>query len=325
MRLFVLLSSFLILLSVSACFGTQKPAPVYRYKIGQGAGTTGAHTVMAGETLWLISKRYNIETRDIAVANNLAPPFTLAAGQRLRLPPPMRYKVRAGDGLNVVSRLFGVSSSEIARMNNLQPPYALKAGTMLRLPSITEKTRPAVFAPAEKMPVITQEPVVAEVLSSPAAPPLPPAEREKKPAAAKPEPVSPAAANVPRRAGSKFLRPVAGKIISSYGPKVDGLYNDGINIAAPLHAPVKAAENGVVVYAGDELKGFGNLVLIRHADRWVTAYGHMGRVLVGRGDIVKRGQTIGTVGSTGSVDSPQLHFETRRGTDALNPAMYMES
>ncbi|HRC27652.1 MAG TPA: M23 family metallopeptidase, partial [Alphaproteobacteria bacterium] len=123
----------------------------------------------------------------------------------------------------------------------------------------------------------------------------------------------------PPRAGGAFSWPVRGRLLSAYGPKKGGLHNDGINIAAARGTPVKAAENGVVVYAGSGLQGYGNLVLIRHRDRWVTAYGHMDKVHVRKGDVLRRGQTIGTTGSTGSVDSPQLHFEIRRGTKAINP------
>ena len=118
---------------------------------------------------------------------------------------------------------------------------------------------------------------------------------------------------------------MAGRTISGYGPKKDGLHNDGINIAAARGTPVKAAENGVVVYVGNELKGSGNLILVRHADRYMSAYAHLDRFLIKRGQTVQRGQTIGTVGSTGAVSSPQLHFELRRGTKAINPQGYIGS
>ena len=129
----------------------------------------------------------------------------------------------------------------------------------------------------------------------------------------------------PRRASAdgKFAWPVDGPIVSSYGPKKDGRHNDGINIRARRGAPIRAAENGVVVYADNQLEGFGNLVLVRHSDRWMTAYAHIDKTLVKRGQEIRRGQTLGTVGSSGGVDSPQLHFEIRRGTEALNPALYM--
>jgi murein DD-endopeptidase MepM/ murein hydrolase activator NlpD len=117
----------------------------------------------------------------------------------------------------------------------------------------------------------------------------------------------------------KFLWPVNGKIVSPFGAKDGGLHNDGINIAAPLGTPVRAADNGVVVYAGNELKGFGNLLLVRHADGWVSAYAHCDALLVKRGDNVKRGQVIGRVGQSGNVTAPQLHFELRKGAEAVDP------
>jgi murein DD-endopeptidase MepM/ murein hydrolase activator NlpD len=128
-----------------------------------------------------------------------------------------------------------------------------------------------------------------------------------------------ALANPPARAGSSFLWPVQGPLLSSYGAKSGGEHNDGINIAAPRGTAVRAAENGVVAYAGEELKGFGRLLLVKHADGWVTAYAHNEDLLVAAGDRVTRGQTIARVGSSGHVDRPQLHFEVRRGTRAVNP------
>ena len=121
------------------------------------------------------------------------------------------------------------------------------------------------------------------------------------------------------RGSGKFLWPVSGKIVSPFGPKEGGLHNDGINVAAPLGTPVRAAENGVVVYAGNELRGFGNLLLVRHADGWVSAYAHCDALLVKRGDAVRRGQDIARVGQTGSVGAPQLHFELRKSGQAVDP------
>ena len=116
-----------------------------------------------------------------------------------------------------------------------------------------------------------------------------------------------------------------GAILSDFGPKPGGLHNDGINISATRGASVVAADNGVVAYAGNELRGFGNLLLIRHADGWMTAYAHLDDMLVERGAKVTRGQKIGTVGSTGNVSSPQLHFEVRRGNRAIDPRDHLGS
>ena len=112
-------------------------------------------------------------------------------------------------------------------------------------------------------------------------------------------------------------------MISDYGAKPGGLQNDGINISAPRGSAIRAAEAGSVVYAGNELRGFGKLLLIRHKDGWITAYAHADELMVKRGDEVMRGQTIARVGSTGGVSTPQLHFEIRRGSRPLNPRDYL--
>jgi murein DD-endopeptidase MepM/ murein hydrolase activator NlpD len=120
-----------------------------------------------------------------------------------------------------------------------------------------------------------------------------------------------------------FRWPVRGRVIQAFGPKPNGLQNDGINLAVPEGTPVKAAEDGVVAYAGNELKGYGNLVLVRHANGFVTAYAHAADILVKRGDTVKRGQVIAHSGQTGNVTSPQLHFEIRKGATPVDPAQYL--
>jgi murein DD-endopeptidase MepM/ murein hydrolase activator NlpD len=126
------------------------------------------------------------------------------------------------------------------------------------------------------------------------------------------------------RSSSKFSWPVRGTILSHYGAKTGGLYNDGINISAALNTAVVAAENGVVAYAGNEVRGMGNLIIIQHADGWMTVYAHMNSMAVRRGARVSVGQKIGTVGKTGKVTSPQLHFEIRKGTKAYNPINYLK-
>jgi murein DD-endopeptidase MepM/ murein hydrolase activator NlpD len=127
----------------------------------------------------------------------------------------------------------------------------------------------------------------------------------------------------PPRTNRSFLWPVHGRIIGHFGPGPNGGENDGIDIAAPEGTPVIAAESGIVAYAGNELRGYGNLVLLKHADGWMTAYGHNSKILVKRGDRVLRGQTIAHVGATGAVSEPQLHFELRKGTRALDPLNYL--
>ncbi|NCC21313.1 MAG: M23 family metallopeptidase [Alphaproteobacteria bacterium] len=299
-----------MLLLGAACSGEERAlAPLTLYGAGSGAGSAGMHTVSGGETLYRISERYNLPMRDIIAINDLSPPYMLDVGQRLKLPPPREYTVRAGDTLYGISRLFSAGMNDVARLNDLRAPYTLKTGQTLRLPSPSDEESVA----TRVTPVRTASPSATT--------PVPPGKPAVSSGSSPRTPVTEAA---PKRASSRFLMPVSGPVISTYGPKKDGLHNDGINIRAPKGTPVRAAENGVVVYAGRELEGYGNLVLVRHADRWMTAYAHLDKVMAARGARVERGATLGTVGSSGSVDEPQLHFEIRRGTEALNPKRYLE-
>ena len=142
--------------------------------------------------------------------------------------------------------------------------------------------------------------------------------------AALPPAPQPAAGEAGDVAATKFVWPVQGRLISGFGPAGEGLHNDGINIAAPQGTQVRAAGNGTVVYGGNELKGFGNLLLIKHDNGLTTAYAHADKLLVAKGDAVRQGQVVGTVGKTGNVNAPQLHFEVRRGTQAVDPQPFLQ-
>ena len=120
-----------------------------------------------------------------------------------------------------------------------------------------------------------------------------------------------------------FRWPVKGRIIAGFGPRPNGAQNDGINLAVPEGTPIKAADDGVVAYAGNELKGYGNLILIRHANGFVSAYANASELMVKRGDTIKRGQVIAHAGQTGNVTSPQLHFEIRKGSTPVDPTKYL--
>lgn len=333
-------------LLLSGCWtptGTQKPVEVINYGVSGGAGSAGIHTVLGGDTVYSVSQRYNLPLREIIALNNLSAPYHMPAGYRLKLPPPNEYKVHVGDTLNNISKLFGVSVSETARLNNLSDPYIIRQGQVLRLPSAQPKLDEEFAANPPPPSSLTSEELEAtqapvkvgavesEVLAPPGEasaqagqfPPQPNAKtataEPQKTVVTKPSP----AQKIPPRGSGKFMRPIDGKVISGYGPKEGGLHNDGINIKAARGTAVRAAENGVVAYAGSELQGYGNLILVRHADRWMTAYAHLDKMLAKKGDVVKVGQSIGTVGATGQVDSPQLHFEIRRGTQAVNPDPYL--
>lgn len=309
---------------LTGCLGSSsRPAPVSVYGLQQGAKSSGMHTVQPGDTIHSIAQRYNVRSDDIVILNKLRSPDNLEIGQRIKMPAPKTYKLREGDTLYFLSYMFDVDVEETAALNNISDPMHLKPGRVLKLPSLAAEP-PEIVAQTKFVQAHEPEFVDREELGEVKPGRKPEQEQEEqKVTSVSSKPKSKIHVKTPKRASSKFLQPVDGKIISGYGPTADGLHNDGINIAAARGTPVKVAENGVVVYAGNGLKGSGNLVLVRHDDRWMTAYAHLDQIDVKNGATIMRGSKIGTVGSTGAVNKPQLHFEVRRGTEALNPKPYI--
>ena len=301
----------------------------------QGAGFRV--TVGQGDTLATLSQRYAVPVEAIVSANNL-PDQRLDAGQELFIPTgaakpapqaapstPVAvapgentYKVEPGDTLNSISQKLGVSQKALVDRNNVRP-HQLQIGQMLvipiadgavaqdsgpvKSPSVrTVKTTtipaPGASAPEASAEVTGEQSQLARVDQLPS-----------------PDPMS----------GNSFRWPVKGRIISGFGTRPDGSHNDGINVSVPQGTSVMAAENGVVAYSGNELKGYGNLVLVRHANNWVSAYAHNDELLVKRGDKVRRGQVIAKAGASGSVSQPQVHFELRKGSRPVDPSKYMSS
>jgi murein DD-endopeptidase MepM/ murein hydrolase activator NlpD len=311
------------------------PAPAAAAPSGPPAAAIapadGGVEVQAGDTIFALSRRYNLPVRALIDENRLQPPYVLVVGQRLVLPGGRHHLVQDGETLYGISRLYGVDSFALARANDLRPPFAVVPGQRLLIPAAAETTVAAAPTREAAKPDVAAKPEAAAEVPRPE-----PAPRRRDSEAAS-APSSPADAKAggervaqraavpqpPPRSGRSFAWPLRGRVLSGYGPKPGGLHNDGINIAARDGETVRAAEDGVVVYAGNELRGFGNLLLIRHADNWVTAYAHNERLLVRRGDTVRRGQAIARAGRSGSVDRPQLHFEIRRGTQAVDPLPHL--
>jgi murein DD-endopeptidase MepM/ murein hydrolase activator NlpD len=308
--------------------------PTWNSRVPVGRGTEGplqvqrpaTVTVYAGDTVYSIARRYSLSVREVIEANNLQPPYQLIPGAVLRLPGGSSdYVVQKGDSLSVLARRFKVDFNTLAATNNKKAPYVLRVGERLTLPGV--KAAPAASALGGTGPLVVTSPnagpqgarsAPADGTASSPSPPVSQPQRGNT-AVATVSPPPP-----PSRAGGSFLWPVKGEVLAEFGPLAGkGQHNDGINIAAPKGTPVRAAENGTVAYVGNELKGFGNLLLIKHADGWITAYAHNDHLMVKRGDQVRRGQTIATVGSSGSVTTPQLHFELRKGTEAVNPSEYL--
>ena len=256
------------------------------------AGQTA--TVRRGESLYDFAKRYDVPIRRLIEANGLSPPYRLRTGQRLHVPAARFHTVVSGDTVYGISRRYAVDMYSLVRANRLGKPYTIKVGQRLRLPADASSVRggrgrakaaaPATGAPARR-------------------------------------PESEGARGRP--GGQGFAWPVEGRVVSSFGPKPGGLHNDGINIAVAAGIEVRAAGDGVVAYAGNELRGFGYLLLIRHDGGWMTAYAHNDALLVRRGQQVRCGEPVARAGSTGSVSTPQLHFEIRKGVRVVNPLRHL--
>jgi murein DD-endopeptidase MepM/ murein hydrolase activator NlpD len=279
------------------------------------------YTVQAGDTLLSLSRRFGVEASTLARTNEIAPPYPVKLGQTLVLPPA----VQTATARPVAAALAGqpgpppsvVAEPLAAPAQILGGPSAPPAAPTAHPPAVREAVR--LHEPAASEPTGAQKgqfqlappPAVASV------PPQSPPNASSAPE----QPVAPL--REPPPTGHGFAWPVRGQVLAGYGPGANGTQNDGINIAARAGTPVLAANDGVVAYAGNELRGFGNLILLKHADGWTTAYAHCETITVKRGDRVKRGQTIARVGATGAVAEPQLHFELRRGTRALDPQSYL--
>ncbi|MCA1410350.1 peptidoglycan DD-metalloendopeptidase family protein [Bradyrhizobium sp. NBAIM20] len=338
---------------------TTATVPPKSVAAAQPAGGTKI-IVGTSDTLDVLAKRYRVTPQAILAANGYKGPRALSPGQQLIIPspataaapapatapvaaapaakpvaavaaPPSTHFVNRGDTLASIARKNRISAAELARANGIDPSAKLKLGTKLTVPGA--KTA-AVAAPVAAAPVAAA-PVAGTLQPVPAAP----APATKMATAAAPvqsarlaqatSNVEEKAAETPAKAAEAtgalptFRWPVRGKVVTSYGAKTNGKSNDGINLAVPEGTPVKAAEDGVVAYSGNELKGYGNLVLVRHSNGYVTAYAHASELLVKRGDTIKRGQVIAKSGQSGEVASPQLHFEIRKGSSPVDPLQFL--
>ena len=337
-------------------YQTSSRTPAYRQpaltrpsapQVVEAAESGSQVTVGNGMTLYSIARANNLTVAELAAVNNIRAPYAVHNGQVLRIPgngqamlpqapakaaKPQKtasglHQVESGDTLFSLGRKYGVSPYTIADANGLSHNTQLHLGQKVTIPGasgthVAQKT-------AGKLPPKQQ------LASADSAETVAPAPAEPEAAAevvAKVEPAAPAVqpekladAQPADNSASGMRWPVRGKVISNFGAKPNGLKNEGINISVPEGTSIRAAEGGVVAYAGNELKGYGNLILVRHEGGYVTAYAHAKELFVKRGDTVKRGDVIAKAGQTGSVSSPQLHFEVRKGATALDPMKFLAS
>lgn len=289
--------------------------------------TGGKYLVQSGDTLYRVVSKTGASLADIAAANNLTSPYSLRIGQELTIPTGLYHNVNIGETGIAIARAYGVQWSEIVTLNNLAAPYILNIGQRIRLPDSASATAGIADPPqiAQSGDDVSPEQRanafslnIDDIVtgSEPAYAAIEPSAAPARPAAG----VS-LASNIQRPGAfaGNFVWPVGGNVLSRFGSKGGGKVNDGINIAAGLGTPVQSAGSGVVVYSGNEIGVFGGLVLVDHGSGWVTAYGHLGQLQVARGDKVRAGQSLGSVGDTGYVDRPQLHFEIRKDRRPLDP------
>ncbi len=303
-------------------------------------GLTNA-MIRPGQTLRLPGSGSNIaapissapERRTAAARPRAAVPVIVAQDWR------GSYQVQPGDSLYRIARQHEIRVADLQRANSIENPRQLKPGMVLRIPGTAEPSS----LPSSTVTTIpgATAPEAPRAIQSTTQPTMINGRGERRVAAlntgritdASPAPsaswsgVKPVqtVAITPSQIGTNSLRwPSKGKVLSGFGQRADGTHNDGINIAVPKGTDVHAAAEGEVAYAGSELKGYGNLILLRHDNGWVTAYAHADQLLVKRGDKVRRGDVIAKAGNTGQVDQPQLHFELRQGSKPVDPLPYLD-
>lgn len=310
----------------------------------------GRYTVAPGDTMTRIAARTGASIEMIATANGLTPPYAIKVGQKLIIPSGRYHLVKRGESGIAIARAYGVAWRDIITINALEEPFLLREGQKLLLPAPASApaTMPAPVAPAPA----PKKPVIAAP-AAPASPPSPAptpssgaieqrAEAFKldiddivtggepalastaKPVTPTPSPARtlPPTAVVAAPSGpflGGFGWPVTGKLLRPFGDLGNGRRNDGINIAAPHGTPILAAADGVVAYVGTDVAIYGGLVLLRHADGWITAYGHAEKLLVKRGQSVRKGQPIASVAEAGLDEQDQLHFQIRQGRTPVDP------
>ncbi len=332
--------------SVQAPAQNPAPQPVQQPAGWSWEGGT-AITVGPHETIETVSRKYGVPSAAIMQANGITSPTAIRPGQRLVIPrynsagtspaphtlasappktapaartgrPPVAdvvHTVAPGENLIKIAKMYQKPLNEVARANNIQPYAKVNLGDRITIPAVRQMvSQPGAPQVTQPRTVPAQKMVAAE-----------PPQSARMATAADTTHSAESGAKTAEPAGNmpSFRWPVRGRVIAGFGPKPNGQQNDGINLAVPEGTPIKSAEDGVVAYAGNELKGYGNLILIRHSNGFVSAYAHGSELLVKRGDTIKRGQIIARAGQTGNVTSPQLHFEIRKGSTPVDPTQYL--
>jgi len=273
------------------------------------------YIVRPGDTLRGIADRTGSGSETIAKANGLEPPFVIRAGQQLRIPGGRYHLVRPGESGIAIARAYGVRWADIVAANDLVEPYVLRSGRRILIPGGAKPPQTL----AERAAAFKID--LGDIATGGGEPAIPDNVRPTRPAASVRKPLaSTVAVAAPTALNGPFIWPVAsGNVVRRFGAGASGERNDGIKIAVPIGTPIHAVADGVVIYTTDSIAGLGGLVMVRHGDGWTSVYGHASRILVTRGQAVKRGQTVALSGDTGFADRPELHFELRKGRTPVDP------
>ena len=245
------------------------------------------YKVRKGDNLFSISRRFNISIQELIKVNKIQEPYKIFPNQSIFIPLNQMHKIVKGETLYSISRYYETTVFTLAKYNNIKNISNIKVGKELIIPKKREKIKKIKknWDSNFKKEKIDNSKIV--ILG------------DKK--------------------TSKFIWPVKGKLLSKYGKSKEGFYNDGINIDSKKGTKVMSSQAGKVIYCGNEIPGYGNLILIKHSKNWITAYAHLNEVFTEKGKNVSKGEIIGSVGNTGNVRSPQLHFEIRKGKESVNP------
>ena len=248
------------------------------------------YTVVKGDNLFSISRKFNISIQKLILKNNISSPYKIFPKQKILIPQKKIHIVRKGDTLYSISRLYKTDVYTISSINKINNINQIEINERIVIP-VTQ--RESEFAKINK---IKKKHKQKKILS------------KKKPKSLN---------------NQNFIWPVKGKIVLGFGRANPGFYNDGINIKSKFGSSVKASQDGEIIYSGNEIPGYGNLILIKHSRNWITAYAHLEEIHKKKGSFVKKGDSIGRVGESGNVNEPQLHFEIRKGKDAVDPLKYL--
>ena len=246
------------------------------------------YTVKKGDNLYDISKKMSLSINDLIKINNISPPFKIHPNQIIYLPPKNYHIVRRNETLYSISRRYDVDRFQLSRVNKLKSENKIVIGQKLIIPNLKTVLNINKLKIKKKTPFNKKH-----------------------------------SSNISNNEKIFFKWPIKGKVILGFGTIKPGLHNDGINILSRKGDKVSASNSGRVIYTGNEIPGYGNLVLIKHRNNWITAYAHLDDIYLKRGSEVKVGEKVGTIGTSGNVNRPQLHFEIRKGKKALNTEEYL--